>query len=288
MFVCCCRYTKLWDTETGQCISRHSTGKVPFCVKIFPEAAGSNEVLIGQQNKLVVQLDVRSNEIVQTYNEHLGAVNSVTFLDGNRRFVSTSDDKKALVWEYGIPVVIKHIAEPDMHSMPYVAVHPSGKFFVGQSQDNQILCFTAINKYKLKRDKRFIGHLTAGYACEIGFSPDGNYIMSGDAQGRVIFWDWSTGKVYKKLKCHDQVTIGCQVAIECTRARAWAGRAGRAGRADGRARTRTAARVQFSFSLLFLCALTEFSMTLCQFQWNPIETSKMATCSWDGTIKYWD
>lgn len=23
-------------------------------------------------------------------------------------------------------------------------------------------------------------------------------------------------------------------------------------------------------------------------EWNPVETSKVATCSWDGTIKYWD
>lgn len=145
------KYVKYWDTETGQCISRHTTKKVPLCTRIHPDAAMSNEVLIGQQNKLVVTLDLKSNEIVQTYNEHLGAVNSVTFIDGNRRFVSSSDDNKLLCWEYGIPVVIKHIAEPDMHSMPYVAVHPSQKFFVGQSQDNQILTFTAQNKYKLKR-----------------------------------------------------------------------------------------------------------------------------------------
>lgn len=145
------KYVKYWDTETGQCISRHTTKKVPYCVKIHPEANMSNEVLIGQQNKLVVTLDLKSNEIVQTYNEHLGPVNSVTFIDGNRRFVSTSDDKKVFIWEYGIPVVIKHLAEPDMHSMPYIAVHPNQKYFVGQSQDNQILCFTALGKYKLKR-----------------------------------------------------------------------------------------------------------------------------------------
>lgn len=152
MCVHVCVVWKVWDTETGACVLRHWLKKVvPICVKIHPEASMSHEILIGQQNKLVTQLDTRSNQIVQTYNEHLGPVNSITFIDGNRRFVSSSDDKKIFVWEYGIPVVIKHIAEPDMHSMPYVAMHPSGKHFVGQSQDNQILVFTAINKYKIKR-----------------------------------------------------------------------------------------------------------------------------------------
>lgn len=47
-----------------------------------------------------LQWDTRSGEIVQEYDRHLGAVNSITFIDQNRRFVSTSDDKSLRVWEW--------------------------------------------------------------------------------------------------------------------------------------------------------------------------------------------
>ena len=148
----------MWDTETGQCISRHTTKKIPFCIKWFPEEGGhENEFLCGQSNKLVVQWDIREKKVVQQYDEHLGPVNSITFLDNNKRFLSSSDDKKILIWEYGIPVVVKHLAEPEMHSMPFTTMHPNGKFFLGQSQDNQILVHAAHGRYKVNTKKRFRG-----------------------------------------------------------------------------------------------------------------------------------
>jgi pre-mRNA-processing factor 17 len=33
-------------------------------------------------------------------NIHLGAVNAIEFVDQNRRFVSTSDDKSMRIWEW--------------------------------------------------------------------------------------------------------------------------------------------------------------------------------------------
>lgn len=226
------RNIKLWDTETGKVISTFSTGKIPYVVKLHPDEDKQNVLLAGMSDKKIVQWDMNSGEITQEYDQHLGAVNTITFVDNNRRFVTSSDDKSLRVWEFGIPVVIKYISEPHMHSMPSISLHPNTNWLAAQSLDNQILIYSTRERFQLNKKKRFAGHIAAGYACQVNFSPDGRFVMSGDGEGRCWFWDWKTCKVFRTLKCHDNVCIGCE--------------------------------------------------------WHPLEQSKVATCGWDGMIKYWD
>ncbi|KAF2076886.1 hypothetical protein CYY_001788 [Polysphondylium violaceum] len=226
------RVSRLWDTETGKIVGTYNNGKIPFCLKFNPDDDKQNLFIVGDSGKKIVQWDIKSNEIVQEYDQHLGAVNTLTFIDNNRRFVSSSDDKSLRIWEWGIPVVIKYVSEPEMHSMPAVAVHPNGKWFITQSMDNQILVYSTQDRFRMNKKKRFLGHNCAGYACQVGFSPDGKYVISGDANGRAFFWEWKTSKMFKTLNAHDGVCIGVE--------------------------------------------------------WNPLESSKVITCGWDGKIKYWD
>ncbi|KAG9446065.1 hypothetical protein H6P81_012193 [Aristolochia fimbriata] len=223
---------KLWDTETGKVISTFSTGKIPYVVKLNPDEDKQNILLAGMSDKKIVQWDMNSGEITQEYDQHLGAVNTITFVDNNRRFVTSSDDKSLRVWEFGIPVVIKYISEPHMHSMPSISLHPNSNWLAAQSLDNQILIYSTRERFQLNKKKRFAGHIVAGYACQVNFSPDGRFVMSGDGEGRCWFWDWKSCKVFRTLKCHEGVCIGCE--------------------------------------------------------WHPLEQSKVATCGWDGMIKYWD
>lgn len=109
-------------------------------------------------------------------------------------------ETQVLIWEYNIPVPIKYIAEPEMHSMPATTLHPTGGFFVGQSLDNKIVTWTARDKFRQMKKKEFKGHVNAGYACRMAFSPNGKFLASGDGQGKMYIWDWGSTKVYRKLQ----------------------------------------------------------------------------------------
>ncbi|KAJ8972685.1 hypothetical protein NQ317_001705 [Molorchus minor] len=179
------RYIKLWDTETGQVLSRFTSRKIPYCVKFNPDRNKQHLFVAGTSDKKIICWDTRSGDIVQEYDRHLGAVNSITFVDENRRFVTTSDDKSLRVWEWDIPVDMKYIADPTMHSMPSVTPAPNGKWLACQSMDNKIVIFSAMNR----------------------FLSDMSYLTSGDADGKCYIWDWKTTKLYKKWKAHDNVCI---------------------------------------------------------------------------------
>mmetsp|Transcript_4395 Transcript_4395/g.10249 ORF Transcript_4395/g.10249 Transcript_4395/m.10249 type:complete len:594 (+) Transcript_4395:89-1870(+) len=198
-----------WDTETGQIISTFTNKKTPFCVSVHPDPSQQSVIICGCSNKKAVQWDANTASIVQEYDEHLGAVNSVTFCEEGKRLVTTSDDKKIFVWEFGIPVVVKHIAEPTMHSVPSVVVNPQKKYLIGQSMDNKIISYEAFGRFKFMGKKQFKGHLNSGYAITPGFSADGHWVMSGDIDGKIWFWDWQKMKNYRVLKAHDGVCVSC-------------------------------------------------------------------------------
>jgi pre-mRNA-processing factor 17 len=98
-----------------------------------------------------------------------------------------------------------------MFSMPYLARHPSGSFLVGQSMDNSIPVYNCQENVKAMRKRVFRGHNNSGYACQIDFSPNGKYMISGDGFGKLHFWDWKSMALTRKFQAHDSgPCIGAQ------------------------------------------------------------------------------
>eukprot|EP00128_Syssomonas_multiformis_P010503 Colp12_sorted_trinity150504_noHs@848 len=200
---------KLWDTETGQCISKFTNNRTPYCCKFNPKPDRQHMICAGTSDKKIMQWDINTGQVIQEYDRHLGPVNSITFVDGGDRFVTTSDDRSIRVWEWEIPVDIKYIADPGMHAISTVSLHPNGNWFAGQSNDNQIVVYSTKDRFRQNHKKTFKGHNVASYACGIGFSPDGSYICSGDSDGYLNIWDWKSTRRFSKFKAHQDVVIDC-------------------------------------------------------------------------------
>lgn len=203
------RFIRLWNTETGAVEGTFTNRRVPYVVKFYPK--DDSIFVAGCSDNKIVAYDSKSGEITQEYNHHLAPVNTITFVeDRGMKMITSSDDKKVLVWEWDIGVPIKYISDPTMHSIPVITLHPSGAFFAGQSLDNQIVVYQARDRFAVQRKKKFSGHQVSGYACDIAISPDGQFMCSGDGNGKLNVWDWNKGKLLQKFRAHDKgPSVGC-------------------------------------------------------------------------------
>ena len=193
---------KVWDLETGQCTGSFTNGSIVN--QVLFSVREPHVVLSACKNRCVMQYDLRSGDMVQEYNYHLDSVNSITFYDDGNRFMSTSDDKKVLLWDYNTPTPHKYIAEPHMHSMPAATLSPDGTHIAGQCMDNKISVYSTAGRFTLSKNRVFKGHVVSGYACQVAFSPNGRFLASGDEGGQLWLWDFQKTKRIKTLRGHSK------------------------------------------------------------------------------------
>jgi pre-mRNA-processing factor 17 len=77
------RYIRLWDTESGEVINTFTNRRVPYCVKFYPN--DENIFVVGCSDNKAVAYNATTGEIVQEYNHHLAAVNTITFIENVSR-----------------------------------------------------------------------------------------------------------------------------------------------------------------------------------------------------------
>ncbi|CAK7901624.1 pre-mRNA-processing factor 17 [[Candida] anglica] len=208
-----CSYDKwviLWDTESGEIISKYKMKSTPNVAIFNPH--NELQFIVGLANHKIEHYDTsitEPNVPIQTYTHHIGAINSLTVVDDSTKFMSTADDKSVRFWEWQVNIPVKVIADPSSHSMPAAALlPPDGQFIALQSMDNTIQVIQGHGKFKFSSKKVFQGHNVAGYGIDVGFSADGKYIYSGDSRGFIYCWDWKSCRVVNKTKI-DKLPITC-------------------------------------------------------------------------------
>ena len=199
---------KLWDTETGKVIRTYELKKIPLCIRYNIDIGHTDEFIVGTNFKKIFGFDIRDNRInkpTEVYDEHFGYINSLTFIENGEKFVSTSDDKKIFVWDCGIPNAIKHISDPQMYSISAGVLHPGNNHYLGQSLDNKIVTYEIRPHFKRNKKRTFEGHVNAGNTCGVDCSSDGRFVCSGDADGKIWFWDFITTRNYTTINAHKGV-----------------------------------------------------------------------------------
>ncbi|KAA8532619.1 hypothetical protein F0562_032565 [Nyssa sinensis] len=210
-------------------------------IRFFPKY-GHLILSAGMDTKVKIWDVFNSGKCMRTYMGHSKAVRDISFCNDGSKFLTAGYDKNIKYWdtETGqvistfstgkIPYVVK--LNPDEDKQNILLAGMSDKKIVQWDMNTGQITQDTRERFQLNKKKRFAGHIAAGYACQVNFSPDGRFVMSGDGEGKCWFWDWKSCKVFRTLKCHEGVCIGCE--------------------------------------------------------WHPLEQSKVATCGWDGLIKYWD
>lgn len=110
----------------------------------------------------------------------------------------------------------------------------------------------------------------------MGFSWDSRFLISGDGEGKLFVWDWKSTKVRAArsrggLCCMHAVLrppLGC---LLCRRIHYSA-----------------TPPPPPSIDPQIVRSMKAHDQVVMGCAWHPHETSKVATCSWDGLIKYWD
>ena len=195
-----------WDTETGKPIVTFNSQKHPYCVRLNPDPDRQHLFLTANLNSKIEQYDIRVNKKIVSYEDHLDCVNYLMFVDDNKKFVSCGDDKRMYMWEFGTPVVIKNISDPDLQTITTMTLRPDEKYFIAQSGDNKVTVFDVTeNNLKWKKNKYFKGHRSIGYSINTTFSNNGKIVTSGSDDGRLYFWDWKTTQLIKTIPAHKKV-----------------------------------------------------------------------------------
>lgn len=156
---------------------------------------------------VLIKYDIRDGSVQQIYDSHLGEVKTITFFDNNRRFVSTGTDNHLRLFEWGIPVETKQIKDPSITCVIATLVNKDDDTYYAQCMDSVVKTFDVKSGFRYVRKKVYRGHGLAGYNCQIEFSPDEKFLLSGDSSGYVFIWDRKSHRFESKINAHDSPVI---------------------------------------------------------------------------------
>ncbi|XP_067130757.1 WD repeat-containing protein 25-like [Centruroides vittatus] len=195
------------DVVTGKVLNTYFHSSYVTCVRAHPENV--NVLLTGSKNSIKI-FDVRtdSKRCIKKTSFNFGQVLDLAFLSSGKEIICSSDlvskdsaDRTIMAWDFETGALLSNQIYQERYTCPSLKVHPSGVNFIAQTNGNYIAVFSSTRPYKMNKNKRYEGHKVCGYNIDCDFSPDGNFILSGDVEGSTYIYKTDNAKLVKRLIC---------------------------------------------------------------------------------------
>ncbi|XP_010533519.1 PREDICTED: WD repeat-containing protein 25 isoform X1 [Tarenaya hassleriana] len=201
--------SRLVDVEKGIQIQTFKEDQVVGVVKFDPD--NYNTFLSGGLKGSLRLWDIRTNKVVHEYIRDLGPILDVEFVNGGERFISSSDvssgntsENAIIVWDIKREVPLSNQVYSEAYTCPCIKRHPRDPIFVAQSNGNYIAIFSTNPPFKLNKYMRYESHWVSGFPVKCSFSPDGQTLASGSADGSIYIYGYKSSDVIKKIKAYEQ------------------------------------------------------------------------------------
>lgn len=190
---------QIWEVKTGKLLQKF-TGHT-WAVQALAYTKDGKKLVTGSRDKSVRIWDVSTGKLLKTLKGHTNDINAVAFTPDGQYVISGSDDKTVRMWRVSTGKQVKLFAHPE--KVQSIDLSPSGKELLTgigglpPIKDNMAKLWN-ISSGKLIRSF----HALIKVVTSLAFSPDGNKISAGLADGSVKLLEIKKCPVFHSFHDH--------------------------------------------------------------------------------------
>ena len=155
-------------------------------------SSDGNVLASGSQDKTVKLWNLRTRQLLRTFDKHQSMVFAVDFSPDNTSIASGSDEGTIYIWDVGSGIIRRRIDTGDrVYKLDF---SPDGRFLAAALGDKTSKVWdTQTGQLKLLLK----GHTDYVYA--VSFSPDGRYLATASRDNEIKIWDAKNGRLLNTM-----------------------------------------------------------------------------------------